>query len=126
MINGYDFDGTIYDGDSSVDFYKYCLKRNKRVLLQLPVQIIGIIAYILGIINKTKFKEMVFSFLKKIDNIDDYISDFWKKHLKNIKEWYLESKNKTDLVANFLLYQLRTIKQELKITKSLGKCKSEQ
>ena len=32
MINSYDFDKTIYDGDSSADFYKYCLKRNKKVL----------------------------------------------------------------------------------------------
>ena len=25
----YDFDGTIYDGDSSYDFYKFCFKKNK-------------------------------------------------------------------------------------------------
>ena len=73
MINGYDFDETIYDGDSSVDFYKFCLKKNKKVLLQLPVQIWGLILYILGIIEKTEFKEHVFSFLKRIDNVDDYI-----------------------------------------------------
>ena len=65
MINGYDFDKTIYDGDSSVDFYKFCLKKNKKVLLMLPIQIYGLILYILGIIEKTKFKEYVFSFLKK-------------------------------------------------------------
>ena len=32
MINGYDFDETIYDGDSSVDFYFFCLRKNKKVL----------------------------------------------------------------------------------------------
>ena len=26
-INMYDFDDTIYDGDSSVDFIKYCYKK---------------------------------------------------------------------------------------------------
>lgn len=26
-MNVYDFDETIYDGDSTVDFYKYCLRR---------------------------------------------------------------------------------------------------
>lgn len=30
MINAYDFDETIYDGDSSVNFYKYCLKKTKK------------------------------------------------------------------------------------------------
>ena len=51
MINVYDFDKTIYDGDSSIDFYKYCLKNNKKVLLQLPVQLWALILYILGIIG---------------------------------------------------------------------------
>ena len=64
MINGYDFDETIYDGDSSVDFFKYSLKRNKKVLLQAPIQVFGLILYILKIIDKTKFKEYIFSFLK--------------------------------------------------------------
>ena len=56
MINGYDFDKTIYASDSSVDFYKFCLKKNKKLLLMLPNQIYGLILYILGIIDKTKAK----------------------------------------------------------------------
>ena len=71
MINSYDFDKTIYDGDSSADFYKYCLKRNKKVLLQVPVQLWGTLLYVIKIIDKTKFKEKIFSFLKRIDNIDN-------------------------------------------------------
>ena len=100
MINCYDFDGTIYDGDSSVDFYKYCLKRNKKVLLSLPNQILGVILYIFKIIDKTKFKEKVFSFLKYIDNIDNYIKDFWDIHLANIKKWYLEQQESSDLIIS--------------------------
>ena len=69
MINGYDFDGTIYDGDSSVDFYFYCLKKNKKILLCLPIQLYGLLLYILGIKDKTFFKEKFFSFLKKINKI---------------------------------------------------------
>ena len=45
MINGYDFDETIYDGDSSVDFYFFCLRKNKKVLKQLPEQIKSFIKY---------------------------------------------------------------------------------
>ena len=85
MINGYDFDGTIYDGDSSVDFYLFCLKKNKKILLQLPIQIYGVILYILGIIEKTQFKEYVFSFVKRIDNIDSYVKEFWDHNSKKIK-----------------------------------------
>ena len=56
MINSYDFDGTIYDGDSSVDFYKFCLKKNKKILIQVPIQLFGLILYILKINDKTKYK----------------------------------------------------------------------
>ncbi len=100
MINGYDFDGTIYDGDSSVDFYLFCLKKNKKVLLQLPIQIWGVILYILGIIDKTAFKEKVFSFLKRIDNVDDYIKEFWNKKYAKIKSWYFDQKEDTDIIIS--------------------------
>ena len=30
-MNVYDFDKTIYDGDSSVDFYKFSLKRHPKL-----------------------------------------------------------------------------------------------
>ena len=31
-IDVYDFDGTIYDGDSTVDFTRFCLRRHPAVL----------------------------------------------------------------------------------------------
>ena len=31
-IDVYDFDGTIYDGDSTVDFTRFCLRRHPGVL----------------------------------------------------------------------------------------------
>lgn len=33
-VIAYDFDGTIYDGDSSIDFYKFCIKK-KRVYVNI-------------------------------------------------------------------------------------------
>lgn len=129
MINGYDFDKTIYEGDSSVDFYKFCLKKNKKVLLMLPIQIYGLILYILGIIEKTKFKEYVFSFLKKIDDVDSYVKEFWKANDKKIKDWYLSQKEKTDIIISaspeFLLkplerkYKFKVIAS--KVNKKTGK-----
>ena len=52
MINAYDFDETIYDGDSSVDFYLYCLKRKPSIIIMAPIQIYGVLLYILKIKNK--------------------------------------------------------------------------
>ena len=132
MINGYDFDGTIYDGDSSVDFYFYCLKKNKKILLCLPIQLYGLLLYILGIKDKTFFKEKFFSFLKKINDVDDYIKDFWKDKIKNIKSWYLEQKKPSDIIISaspeFLLKPLEKILKikviATKVDKNTGKFNS--
>ena len=35
-IDVYDFDGTIYDGDSTVDFVFFCLRRHPNVIAGLP------------------------------------------------------------------------------------------
>lgn len=100
MINGYDFDETIYDGDSSVDFFMFCLKKNKKVLKQLPTQISGFIKYKTKKIEKTEFKEHVFSFLTQIDNVDEYIKEFWETHYNKIKSWYFEQQEKTDVIIS--------------------------
>lgn len=116
MINSYDFDKTIYDGDSSADFYKYCLKRNKKVLLQVPVQLWGTILYILKITDKTRFKERVFSFLKRIDDVDSYVEDFWKKNYKNIKKWYLNQKETSDVIISASPeFLLKPLEKKLKV-----------
>ena len=106
MINAYDFDETIYDGDSSVDFYLYCLKRKPSIIIMAPIQIYGALLYFLKIKNKDFMKERIFSFLKMIKNIDDYIEDFWIKHEKNIKEWYLKQKKKTDVIISASPYKM--------------------
>lgn len=44
-MNVYDFDGTIYNGDSTIDFFLYALKRNPSVLRYLPKQVWGFVLY---------------------------------------------------------------------------------
>ena len=35
-MNCYDFDKTIYNGDSTKDFYLFCLKRHKGIIKTFP------------------------------------------------------------------------------------------
>ena len=120
MINAYDFDKTIYDGDSSIDFYLYCLKIKKSIIVLLPIQLYGMLLYILKIKNKEYFKEKFFVFIKKIE-VEKYVESFWKKNLKKIKAWYIENKKNTDVIISaspeFLLKYLET---ELKIERVIA------
>ena len=62
-MNVYDFDGTIYDGDSTVDFWKYSLKRHPLAIISIFPAILGFALYLFGIIPKTKFKQHFYQFL---------------------------------------------------------------
>ena len=124
-MNAYDFDGTIYDGDSSVDFYKFCMKKNKKVLLSFPRLIGGVLLYVLTIINKTKMKERIFSFLKHIPDTEKYVEEFWKEHKKNIKKWYYKQKKESDIIISASPeFLLKPLEKELNVTVIASKVNS--
>ena len=89
IINVYDFDKTIYDGDSTIDFYLFCICKNPILVFLLPITILYFIIYKLKIIDKLKFKEKFFSFLKYIKNIDNLVQLFWERNKKKIKPWFI-------------------------------------
>ena len=91
-INLYDFDNTIYEGDSSTDFFFYCLKKYPKIAKIIPKILLSAIKYKLKIITKTEMKQVIFSFLKYVDDIDLCIEKFWNTHSIYIKDFYLEKK----------------------------------
>jgi len=99
-MNVYDFDGTIYDGDSTKDFYFYCVKQYPDVLRAVPSQISGVILYILHKIDKTRFKEKFYTFLRYIPDIDKAVENFWSSHESNIKAFYKEQHENSDVVIS--------------------------
>lgn len=99
-MNVYDFDKTIYNGDSTTHFYFYCLKKQPRILLHLPYQAWVFFCYIIGYYDKTQFKERFYSFFKSVKNVDALVKDFWESHMHNIKKWYLDTQKESDIVIS--------------------------
>lgn len=99
-IIAYDFDGTIYDGDSSVDFYKFCFGKKKSICKYWIKQLWFFGLYILGLKTKTEMKEVFFSFLKEFDNIEQVVQEFWETHDKKIKKWYLDKNHANDIIIS--------------------------
>lgn len=99
-MNVFDFDGTIYDGDSETDFFFYCFSKYPRVRKHIfPCMGYGIL-YFLHIVDKTAFKQKFLSFVRYIDDIDGAVEKFWESHEKNIKKWYLEMKSETNVIIS--------------------------
>lgn len=116
-INLYDFDGTIYDGDSTVDFIKYTFIKYPKSLLHIPVIIWNAILYALRIQGKTKMKEKFYGILSYIDDIDDFLELFWDTHEKNIMQYYLDKKDhsKDVIISASPEFLLKPISKRLKV-----------
>jgi len=99
-MNIYDFDKTIYDGDSSIDFFKFCIKKNKKCLLILPKLSFALFLYLIKIKEKEYFKSVFFSFIKYFKNIDNLIEEFWRENKNKIKEFYKSQKKETDIIIS--------------------------
>ena len=99
-INLYDFDETIYDGDSSVDFFFYCLKRHKKIIKIFPKMLGSVIKYKTKKITKTEMKEVIFSYLKFVPDVDKYVKDFWENARNNIKPFYLLKDHSQDIIIS--------------------------
>lgn len=115
-MNVYDFDKTIYDGDSTFDFYIFCLKRNKKIIKLIPNLIYAYSKYyIFKKGNKTQMKEKMYRFLTYIDT-EQEVKEFWKIHCQKIKKWYYKTQKSDDLVISASPYfLLKPICTKLKI-----------
>lgn len=105
-MNVYDFDETIYDGDSTRDFYFYTLKKKRSILKYLPKQAYYFALFALGVITKTQFKEKFYTFFKSIENTDAFLDEFWNEKQKNIKTWYKENRREDDIIISASPYFL--------------------
>lgn len=100
-MNIYDFDNTIFSGDSSVKFIKYSFCKHPFLVIWSVIKCIKeCIKYILKKSDFGLIKSELFSFVKHIDNLDEYMNQYVLKHQKYIKTFYLEQKKDDDVVIS--------------------------
>jgi phosphoserine phosphatase/putative flippase GtrA len=95
----YDFDHTIYRGDSSFDFFIFILRKKPYLAALLPVQLWGIMLYLFHLITKETMKSYFFMFVRFI-SVEAMTIRFWEKHIGKIKLWYLRQKQNTDVIIS--------------------------
>lgn len=99
-MNVYDFDNTIYKGDSTADFYLFSLRKHPSIIKFLPSLIRAYSRfYLFKKGTKTEMKEVMYRFLTKINPETD-IKDFWDTHEKKIKSWYLKQQKDDDIIIS--------------------------
>lgn len=115
-MNAFDFDKTIYRNDSSVDFLLYCIKRKPIILLLGPKFLLAYLGYKLKVWDKTKMKEMIYSYYRLVPDMEGYLGDFWDKNACKIKDWYLKMQRSDDVIISASPhFQLKVICERLGI-----------
>lgn len=106
----FDFDGTIYDGDSGIDFVTYSLK--KYPFLVIKSIFLGFIKLI-SFKSLKEIKESLFSFTKKIKDLDKHTKDFAIKHKDKVMDWYQEVRQDDDIIisASLDIYLIPLLKE---------------
>lgn len=97
---GYDFDKTIYDGDSSTDFFIYMILTRPYLLIFALWFAVVFALYGMKILNKKRTKECLFFFIPWYSNIDKIVDKFWAKHANKIKDWYCVQKQADDVIIS--------------------------
>lgn len=95
-MNVYDFDQTIYHGDSTVDFYLYCVRHRPLMIYSWPGTAAAFVLYQAKIINKTQFKRQMYQFLRAVGDTEQLVEKFWDSHIKKIKSWYRNDTQRAD------------------------------
>ena len=99
-MNVYDFDKTIYDGDSTTDFIAWCIRRRPSLALRLLPGTAAFGGYLLKLCSKTYFKEKFYRFLTSVPEVDRWVEEFWDENAEHIKEWYLLQQREDDVVIS--------------------------
>lgn len=104
-MTGYDFDKTIFDGDSFTHLWLYCL-RYVYIIVLLPYQLIVLLLFGIKLISRKTIKELFAVYLWLIPRKQKVIGRFWDKKLGRIKPWYLAQKREDDLIISASPYFL--------------------
>ena len=99
-MNVYDWDDTIYRGDSTMGLVFYAYLHRPRTLLSIPRTGICGLLFLLRIMPKRTFKQNLFHMFTLIDDMDDFVEAYTSSHLDHIKDWYLKHQQKDDVVIS--------------------------
>lgn len=103
----FDFDNTIYDGESVIDFYLFSLRRNPKVARYVPVVLYHLLRYKLGRTTMADLEQAgrkhAAQYLSSFDDPEGLVRDFWDGHIRKIKAWYHPEKDDVIVTASLNL-----------------------
>ncbi len=100
-MNVYDFDGTIYPSNCTIEFCLWCVSRHPKLLFTfIPKATKYLFLNRIGKMPECLFYRKFLCFLGMIDDVEEQIERYWDKNEKKIASWYLAQKKDDDLIIS--------------------------
>jgi len=103
-MNVYDFDNTLYDGESGVQFFLFYLKKTPGLLRYAPQALRGIINYKRGLVTLDQVIEhyagLMQPFFESIKDIKGDMRAFWDMHEHRLRPFYKRLQRPDDLIIS--------------------------
>lgn len=103
-MNVYDFDNTIYRGESAVDLFQYYLKRDRSLLRYVPEVAAALVRYKRGKISIDEalsvYGARVTAYFHTIPDFDADLKIFWDAHMHKIKPFYARLHRPDDVILS--------------------------
>ena len=84
----FDFDNTVYGGESSVDFSLYMIRHNRKILRFVPTILLSLVGYKLCLLKKEQLESIINGFLEGVldgtDSFVSFIEPFWERHARKL------------------------------------------
>ena len=101
-MNVYDFDNTIYDGESVFDFFLFCVKKQKSLILYFPMLLKNLFKYKAGKLTIDGLYEEAGKLTKVViqnrEHADEYINEFWSINSRKLKKEFLDRLKSDDVI----------------------------
>lgn len=115
-MKAFDFDNTLYHGESSIDFAVYMIRKNKRIILWLPRIFWNLAKYKLCLVSRDKMEILINRFLRSCFTDKNTLlrdtEDFWSRNKKKLDRKMVGRIKKDDMIItagpSFLFEAIKT------------------
>lgn len=100
----FDFDNTIYRGESSVDYAFYMIRHNKKIIRYVPTILFSLAGYKLCLLSKEKLEGIINDFcagvLDGTESPVDFVKPFWEANAHKLNREMLSLISPDDVIIS--------------------------
>ncbi len=121
----FDFDNTIYKGESSVDFAFYMIRHNKRIIRYIPTILFSLAGYKLCLLKKEKLESIINDFFAGVldgeTSPEGFVKAFWEINADKLNPQMLRLITPDDIIISASpIFLFDGIREKLKTNHIVG------